>query len=280
MRVATYADRLTLLVASGGIDVETASQGRFAADPADVYSRWGEFREWARGVSDDELSPLPATAESVGAPSPRPRQVFAIGLNYRTHAAEAGLALPEHPPTFTKFPSCITGPGGPVELPDGGCVDWEVELVAVIGREASRVDVSEAWSHVAGLTIGQDFSERVLQMTGPAPQFSLGKSFPGFGPIGPCLVTPDELDDPDDLEIECSVNGETVQKDRTSSLIFPVPEIIARLSAVCTLYPGDVVFTGTPSGVGHARTPRWYLKPDDEVTSRIEGLGSMTKTCV
>lgn len=279
MRIATYADRLTLLTPSA-VDVETTSRGRFAADPAAVYPRWDEFREWADAVSGDEPSSVAAEASQLGAPSPRPRQVFAIGLNYRTHAAEAGLAPPEHPPTFTKFPSCITGPSGPVHLPPGGCVDWEVELVAVIGREAREVDSAAAWAHVAGLTIGQDFSERVLQTTGPAPQFSLGKSFAGFGPIGPCLVTPDELDDPDDLELECAVNGETVQKDRTSSLIFPVSELVARLSTVCTLYPGDLVFTGTPSGVGHARRPRWYLQPGDQVTSRIEGLGTMTQTCV
>lgn len=288
MRIATHSDRLTLLTDAGGVDVETASGRRFAADPQAVYDRWAEFVAWAREVDGGEgaalsqgPSAIGALAPSgLGAPAPRPRQVFAIGLNYGAHAGEAGLAVPDSPPTFTKFPCCITGPAGPVVLPTGGTVDWEIELVVVMGRAATRVTPEVAWDHVAGVTIGQDYSERTLQLTGPAPQFSLGKSFPGFGPTGPCLVTPDELEDPDDLEIECQVNGETVQKDRTSSLVFNVPQLIARLSAVCTLMPGDLIFTGTPSGVGHARSPQVYLKPGDEVTSRIGGLGTMTQTCV
>lgn len=279
MRIGTHADRLTLLTDDGVIDVERASGGRFTADPQAVYEDWAAFREWAATAPVDAVGE--ATGDvAIGAPAPRPRQVFAIGLNYRTHAAEAGLAVPANPPTFTKFPSCITGPGDPLALPEGGTVDWEVELVAVIGRTARNVGEAEGWAHVAGLTVGQDYSERTLQTDGPAPQFSLGKSFPGFGPIGPWLVTADELDNPDDLEIECTVNGQTVQKDRTSSLIFTVPQLISRLSAVCTLYPGDLIFTGTPAGVGHARSPQVYLRPGDEVTSTIQGIGSMTQRCV
>lgn len=279
MRIGNYRDRLTLIVGDGyGVDVEEASDGRFAADPQAVYAQWASFAEWARDVPASEGLPLPEEA-TLGAVVPRPRQVFAIGLNYRTHAEEAGLAIPEAPPTFTKFPSCITGPAALLRLPADGTVDWEVELVAVIGKQASGVAADDGWKHVAGLTIGQDYSERQLQTAGPAPQFSLGKSFPGFGPIGPQLVTPDELNDPDDLEIECLVNGETVQKDRTSSLVFSVPELVARLSAVCTLYPGDLIFTGTPSGVGHARKPQRYLKDGDAVTSHINGIGTMTQHC-
>lgn len=280
MRIGNYRDRLTLIVGDGhGVDVEEASDGRFSADPQAIYGTWASFSDWARDVHKYEGIPLPDDA-ALGAVAPRPRQVFAIGLNYRPHAEEAGLSIPESPPTFTKFPSCITGPVAPLRLPAEGDVDWEVELVAVIGTQAVRVDASDGWKHVAGLTVGQDYSERRLQTAGPAPQFSLGKSFPGFGPIGPVLVTPDELDDPDDLEVECLINGETVQKDRTSSLIFSVPELVARLSAVCTLYPGDLIFTGTPSGVGHARKPQRYLKNGDAVTSRIDGIGTMTQTCI
>lgn len=280
MRIAVHDDRLTLLRPDAAIDVGRVSGGRFGPDAAAVYDDWEAFLEWAAQVEVDAADAPPGAPGSVGAPSPRPRQVFAIGLNYRTHAEEAGLALPEHPPTFTKFPSCITGPDGPIVLPPGGTVDWEVELVAVIGRTAHQVAEADAWAHVAGLTIGQDLSERQMQTAGPAPQFSLGKSYPGFGPTGPVLVTPEELHDPDDLALECMVNGETVQKDRTSSLHFAIPELVARLSAVCTLHPGDLVFTGTPSGVGHVRTPRTYLQPGDVVTSRIEGIGEMSQTCV
>src|SRR5690606_5460873 len=165
--------------------------------PIDALGRWAEFREWSATCS---VEGEPYRDADLGAPVPRPRQVFAIGLNYRSHAAEADLAAPEHPPTFTKFPSSLAGPVGDLVLPEG-TVDWEVELVAVIGAEARQVAPERGWSHVAGLAAGQDFSERRLQTAGPAPQFSLGKSHPGFGPFGPLLVTPEELADPDDLAL-------------------------------------------------------------------------------
>ena len=174
--------------------------------------------------------------------------MFGIGLNYRDHAAESGLPLPDRPATFTKFPTCLTGPDAEVPLPSGA-VDWEVELVVVIGVRAHRVSEGAAWQHVAGVTVGQDLSERVVQWSAGG-QFSLGKSFPGFGPMGPCLVTPDALADPDDLAIRCAVNGEIVQQSRTSDMVFGVPRLIAELSAVLPLLPGDVIFTGTPSGIG------------------------------
>ncbi|MGH3056586.1 MAG: fumarylacetoacetate hydrolase family protein, partial [Gaiellaceae bacterium] len=208
MRLANVRGRLTLLSTGGGIDVETASKGDFSADPQAVFARWSNFRTWADGVRATSVA---AVAEAdLGSPAPRPTQVFGIGMNYRDHAAEAGLPLPTSPATFTKFPTCITGPSADVELPSA-CVDWEVELVVVMGIHARRVSEGDAWKHVAGLAVGQDLSERVVQWSGGG-QFSLGKSFPGFGPIGPWLVTPDELANPDDLELGCSINGEQVQK--------------------------------------------------------------------
>jgi 2-keto-4-pentenoate hydratase/2-oxohepta-3-ene-1,7-dioic acid hydratase in catechol pathway len=157
------------------------------------------------------------------------------------------------PVTFTKFPSSIVGQGALVALPEGH-VDWEVELVVVIGREAHQVSRESAWEHVAGLTIGQDLSERITQLQGSAPQFSLGKSFPGFGPTGPWLVTPDEFVDRDDLAIACSLSGEVMQSSRTSMMLYDVPELLVRLSAVCPLLPGDIIFSGTPSGIGTLTT--------------------------
>ncbi len=202
--------------------------------------------------------------------------MFAIGLNYNEHAAEAGFARPDTvPPVFTKFPTCITGPYGEIRLPAGGRTDWEVELVAVIGPGGFKIDAASAWAHVAGLAVGQDLSERILQMASPSPQFSLGKSYPGFGPIGPWLVTVDEFDDPDDMELGCYVNGEEVQKGRTSELLFPVPTLIGKLSHVTPLLSGDVIFTGTPSGVGMARTPQRFLAPGDELVSYVEGIGEL-----
>jgi 2-keto-4-pentenoate hydratase/2-oxohepta-3-ene-1,7-dioic acid hydratase in catechol pathway len=255
------------------VDVETASGGLFGPDPLDALDDWDEFRSWADGCGE---AGTPFSIADLGPPVPGPRQVFAIGLNYRDHAAEASMEAPANPPTFTKLVSCLAGPIGDLTLP-AGSVDWEVELVAVIGRESRHVPVERAWDHVAGLAVGQDYSERRLQTSGPAPQFSLGKSHPGFGPL---LVTPDDVPDPDDLALACLVNGDTVQQDRTSAMIFPVSELIARLSSVVTLWPGDLVFTGTPSGVGMARTPPWFLEKGDEVVSVIEGLGELRQRCV
>jgi 2-keto-4-pentenoate hydratase/2-oxohepta-3-ene-1,7-dioic acid hydratase in catechol pathway len=150
----------------------------------------------------------------------------------------------------------------------------------VIGRHAHRIAREKAWDHVAGLTVGQDFSDRAVQLEGAPPQFSLGKSFPGYGPLGPVLVSPDELDDPDDLHLTCTINGETVQDGRTSSLLHSVPALVAALSEICPLGPGDVIFTGTPDGVGMGREPARYLRPGDVVVTTIVGIGSMTHRCV
>lgn len=279
MRIANLSGRLVLLADGLAVDVELASDGRFAADPQAVYPRWAEFRGWAQAAR------LPAGAAfdpaDLGSPAPAPRQVLAAGLNYRDHAAESGFALPQTaPPVFTKFVTSITGPVTQVALPPGGHTDWEVELVLVIGAPAHRVSAGQAWEHVAGLAVGQDLSERITQLEGPSPQFSLGKSFPGFTPIGPALVTPDEFADPDDLPLRCTLNGEEVQKSSTGAMIFSVPELLARLSAVVPLLPGDVVFTGTPAGVGLGRTPQRWIAAGDELVSTIEGIGELRQRFV
>jgi 2-keto-4-pentenoate hydratase/2-oxohepta-3-ene-1,7-dioic acid hydratase in catechol pathway len=178
---------------------------------------------------------------------------------------------------FTKFASCLTGPYGEIALPSDR-VDWEVELVAVMGREGFQVAASAAWDHVAGLAVGQDLSDRGVQMLGAPPQFSLGKSYPGFGPLGPWMTTLDEVTDPDELTLICAINGEIVQQGTTRDMIFSVPEVISYLSGVCTLYPGDVIFTGTPAGVGMGRTPPRYLAPGDTLETRISGLGDLKHT--
>ncbi|MEU6578138.1 fumarylacetoacetate hydrolase family protein [Streptomyces sp. NPDC046805] len=273
MRVANVAGRLSLLYGDRALDVGRASGGRLPSDPGAAYENWDELTRWAASVNEDDAEPFDENL--LGPPVPQPRQVFAIGLNYRDHAAETGLALPDAPSVFTKFPSCITGPRATVELPSG-TVDWEVELVVVIGRRAHHVAEGHGWDHVAGLTVGQDLSERTVQLSGPPPQqFSLGKSYPGFAPIGPAVVTPDELDQPDDLAIGCSVDGDVLQQGRTGDLVFSVPELVERLSAICTLLPGDIIFTGTPAGVGMGRTPPRYLTAGSTLVSEIEGLGRL-----
>lgn len=277
-RLANRAGRAWLLDAEGrGLDVEAASQGHLPADPMGVLARWDDLLAWA-----DDADPSAGEAvapEELGPCVPRPRAVFAIGLNYRDHAAEAGLEAPAQPMVFTKFPCCLAGPRDDVIL-SGDRVDWEAELVVVIGREAWEVDEADAARHVAGYCVGQDVSDRRLQFADRPPQFSLGKSRPTFGPLGPAVVPREALPDPDDLAISCDVSGERMQDSRTSAMIFGVPALVAFLSRHCRLTPGDLVFTGTPAGVGSVRDPRRYLAPGDEIVTRIEGLGELRNRCV
>lgn len=280
MRIANVDGRLTLVEPQGFVDVEKSSGGQFGPSPQDAFDNWRSLMQWAatRDVNNDVLSARADEAPVLGAPVPSPRQVFAVGLNYRSHANESGMALPQQPLIFTKFPSCIADPTASVVLPDGD-VDWEAELVVVIGRTAHKVAEHDAWTYVAGLTVGQDLSERRLQLAGGVPQFSMGKSFPNFGPIGPHIVTVDEFDDPDDIEISCRLeSGELLQKGRTSDLIFPIATLIENLSSVCTLWPGDLIFTGTPAGVGAACTPPRFLTPDDVLITSAENIGELRTT--
>ena len=280
MRLAAIRSRLALVDVRGAIDIEAASAGRFSPDPQAIYEQWAQFSAWYAANSETirAAEATPYGADELGAPVPEPRQVFAIGLNYRAHAAEAGLALPESDPiVFAKFASSVTGPATVVELPSE-TVDYEAELVVVIGERAHRIAREDAWAHVAGLTLGQDLSERLVQFRGPTPQFSLAKSFPGFSPIGPVLATPDEFDDPDNIGIGCILNGQQMQKGRTDDLIFTVPHLIESLSAVVPLLPGDLIFTGTPAGIGWARDPKVVLRPGDRLITHAEVIGEMTIT--
>jgi 2,4-didehydro-3-deoxy-L-rhamnonate hydrolase len=274
MKLAQHNGRAVVVLNEGIADVERASQGRFGSDVMALYEDWDAFVEFAAGIT----TPTDAmTTEALGNPVPRPRQVFAIGLNYRSHAEESGMALPAVPATFTKFPASLAGPFDEIELV-GTNVDWEVELVAVIGRRAHRVAEADGWSYIAGLTVGQDISDRDLQFAAGA-QFSLGKSRLGFGPMGPWLVTPDEFSNPDDVGLGCSVDGETVQDARTSDLVFSVPRLVAELSSVVPLLPGDVIFTGTPAGVGFTRQPSRSLQPGQVLETWVEGIGRIRNRC-
>jgi 2,4-didehydro-3-deoxy-L-rhamnonate hydrolase len=272
MRIGTLNNRYHALAANLALDIAEASRGRFAADGFDIFERFDELARWVATVPDAAYTPFDLSA--LGPPVHMPRQVFAIGLNYRDHAAESGLPAPDVPVVFTKYPTSITGPSATVTLPSQ-YVDWEAELVAVIGARAEHVRAADVWSHVAGLTVGQDLSERKVQLAGPAPQFSLGKSYPGFGPIGPVIVTLDEIADVDNLEISCLLDDEVLQKGRTSDLIFSIPRLVEHISAICPMLPGDLIFTGTPAGVGGARTPNRFLTPGSALITAIEGIGEL-----
>jgi 2,4-diketo-3-deoxy-L-fuconate hydrolase len=275
VKLANVDGRAALVLGAQIADVAIASDGLFGVDPMALYGQWDEFRDFAATVTTPTGPLVEATLRN---PVPLPRQVFAIGLNYRSHAEESGAALPEVPAVFTKFPASLAGPFDDIAVA-GPSVDWEVELVVVIGRTADGVMASDAWSHVAGVTIGQDISDRHLQFAAGA-QFSLGKSRRGYGPIGPWIVTPDELNNPDDLALGCSINGEKMQDARTTDLVFDVPNLIAELSAVLPLLPGDVMFTGTPAGVGVARKPPRFLQPGDTLETWIEGVGAIRNRIV
>jgi 2-keto-4-pentenoate hydratase/2-oxohepta-3-ene-1,7-dioic acid hydratase in catechol pathway len=276
MRVANLGGRATLVVPGAddrGLDIAEVSGGKFGPNVQALYDEWDALRAFTAELDLTAVAASGFDRADLHAPVPAPRQVFAIGLNYRTHAAEAGMDLPTVPATFTKFPSCITGPDAVVQLP-GGTVDWEVELVVVVGRRAHRVAAADAWSHVAGLTIGQDLSDRTLQFAAGG-QFSLGKSHRGFAPLGPWVITPDEIDGVDDLALGCAIDGETVQDGRTGDLVFDVSQLIAQLSDVVPLLPGDIIFTGTPGGVGFARRPPRFLQAGETLVSWIEGIGTI-----
>ena len=278
MRFASLADRLVLISADGkALDVDHASHGLFGPDPQAVFDAWDDFDAWARTAPLERAEPFDLA--DLRAPVPRPRQLFAVGINYGAHANEVSQTIVDVPSVFTKFVTCLTGPYADVPHP-GGSLDWEAELVVVVARGGHRIPVEQAWGHVAGLTVGQDFSEREIQHAGDLPQFSLGKSYPGFGPMGPWVVTPDELDNPRDLRLETRVNGEVMQSASTLDMVRPVDALIAKLSEITPLLPGDVVFSGTPAGTGIGLSPSRYLDVGDVVATSISGIGSMSNTIV
>jgi|SRR5690625_4109629 len=226
-------------------------------------------------ISGLDLERLPVVDGEVrlGAPVSQIQKLIGIGLNYADHAEETGMPIPTEPIVFLKASSCICGPFDDIEQPRGSTqLDWEVELAVVIGKQAKYVSEQDALQHVAGYTICHDVSERSFQFDRNG-QWTKGKSHDGFGPLGPWLVTPDEIHDLDNLSLWLDVNGERRQTGTTAKMIFSVPKLIAYLSEVMTLYPGDVIATGTPPGVGVGMKPPVFLKVGDVVTLGIEGLG-------
>ncbi|MEO1059847.1 MAG: fumarylacetoacetate hydrolase family protein [Actinomycetota bacterium] len=275
-RLANAAGRAALVDEAGGLhDLVAVSSGRLGPDPMEAIARAAELHELS-ALLDPSSADGSLDGADLGPPAPRPRNSFAIGLNYRSHVAEADMELPEVPLVFTKFPSCLVGPRADVELASA-TADYEAELVVVIGTAGRDIDPASAWDHVAGVTVGQDISDRALQFAAKPPHFDLGKSRDTYGPLGPVLVSPDALADRDALAITCDVNGERRQSGTTADLIFDVPALIAYLSSLITLAPGDLIFTGTPEGVG--AVDGRFLRPGDEIVTTLEGIGSLTNTC-
>ena len=275
-RLANVGGRGALVDGDRYYDLEELADGALSPDPMGALTTPGLLAELASGLSGRQPTGL-LTEATLGPPVPRPRNSYGIGLNYRSHAEEASMEIPDVPLVFTKFPSCITGPFDEVRLRSDRC-DYEGELVVVVGPGGADIDPADAWDHVVGLTVGQDVSDRHAQFMTQPPQFNLGKSFDTFGPIGPVVVSPDCSDDPDDLALTTHVNGEARQDDRTSNMVFPVADLVAFLSRITTLATGDIIFTGTPDGIGAAQG--LFLADGDVITTTIDGIGTMTNACV
>jgi 2-keto-4-pentenoate hydratase/2-oxohepta-3-ene-1,7-dioic acid hydratase in catechol pathway len=225
--------------------------------------------------------PLPLEEVKLVPPIPSPEKIICIGLNYADHAAETGVKAPPEPIVFCKFPTAISGDWSPIVLPRVSKeVDYEAELVVVIGRGGRHIPREQVREHIAAYCCGNDVSARDWQIRKPGGQWLLGKSFDTFAPIGPRLVTADEIPDPGNLAIRLRLNGRVMQDSSTAQLIFPVDELIAYVSQVCTLAPGDLIFTGTPPGVGFARKPPVFLQPGDTVEVEIENIGILRNPVV
>jgi len=259
------------------VALDIAQHTSLPADPMACLANWDDLRVAVRAL--DISQGRPVTINDLDCPVPTPRQMFAIGLNYRKHAEEMNSQIPSQPLVFAKFQSSLNSPTGEIRIASD-TVDYESEVIIVIGRGGRNIDRSAAWDHIAGLCVGQDVSDRGLQYAGNPPQFSMGKSREGFSPIGPWVTDMADNTRRDTLRVQCSINGELRQNTEITDMIFPIDQIVAHLSSICALYPGDVVYTGSPFGVGHGMKPPKYLKPGDVIETTLEGVGTMINRCV
>ena len=274
-KLANIEGRAALVDGENYYDLETISNGKFNNDTSNALTNLVGLSELSEDLSKSEPTGLLHDVK-IDAPISAPKNCYAVGLNYRNHAEEAGMDIPSVPMVFTKHTTCLVGPNSTIEMRSDH-VDYEAELVVVIGQPGKDILKDKAWNHVAGLCVGQDISDRTVQFSSKPPQFNLGKSFDTFGPMGPYLVSPDSLQNKESLQIECKVNQEVRQKDNTNDLIFDIPSIISYLSEIVTLNTGDVIFTGTPGGVGVMEGK--FLKDGDVLRTSIEGLGTLKNYC-
>ena len=281
LKLASVQGRAHFVIGSSAdfrvVDVERSSNGALPSDVMSCYSVWQSLRAHASSLA--KTDGVACSIEQLDCPVPQPRQLFAVGLNYKKHAEEVGSPIPATPLTFAKFQSSINTPSGDVHLVGETC-DYESELVIVIGTGGTNIVQADAWQHIAGITAGQDISDRTLQSSGVPPQFSLGKSRTGFTPMGPWVTDMHDNSSRDDLRLTCSVNGEIRQDTKTSDMIFDISQIVSYLSSVCHLFPGDAIFTGTAAGVGHGHKPPLYLQRGDIIETTLEGVGIIRNRCV
>jgi 2-keto-4-pentenoate hydratase/2-oxohepta-3-ene-1,7-dioic acid hydratase in catechol pathway len=239
------------------------------------------LREATAAAAQPDAVRYPASSAKLLAPVPDPEKIVCIGLNYRDHAAESGAAIPVEPVLFSKFATTLIGHGDAIILPPVSReVDYEAELVLVVGKNGRNIPAAAALDYLAGYTIGHDVSARDWQLKKDGKQWLAGKTFDTFAPTGPVLVTADEIPDPHQLGIRLRLNGQTMQESNTGQMIFTAAAIVAYISQVVTLRPGDLIFTGTPSGVGFSRKPPVFLKGGDVVEVEIDGLGVLRNPVV
>jgi 2-keto-4-pentenoate hydratase/2-oxohepta-3-ene-1,7-dioic acid hydratase in catechol pathway len=286
MRLATiqtpHGPRAAIPVGDSYVDLHATDRGlptcvtNLLAGSAAVRAAAAEAAKCTKAVK------YQANAVKLLAPIPKPGKILCIGLNYRDHAIEGGKAIPTEPVVFGKFDNTVIGPGDPIVLPKvASKVDYEAELVIVIGKTAKHVPNDDsAFQYVGGYTVGHDVSARDWQFRGEEKQWIIGKTFDTFAPIGPVVVTADELTNPHKLQIQLRLNGTTLQNSNTKEFIFGVPHLLHFLTQVVTLEPGDLIFTGTPPGVGIARKPPILLKAGDIAEVEIEGIGTLKNPVV
>jgi 2,4-didehydro-3-deoxy-L-rhamnonate hydrolase len=283
MRIANYKGRATIVTEHGLYDLATCSSGAFSSSMDKVVNQIEKIQQWfanaAVEVTDPTTDEELIGSADLGPVVEHPQQIFAIGLNYREHAAEMGLELPSVPMVFTKFVSSLAGPNVVLPIP-GQTTDFEAELVVVFGKTGRDIPVESAFDYVAGYCVGEDYSERTVQMTGKTPQFAMGKSFKNFAPIGPWLTTHDEVGNPNDLGIRSVVNGRVFQDSNTEDMVFSVAELISYVSSVVEVRAGDIMFTGSPHGVGQGQTPKFFLEPGHVIETSIEKLGTIINQAV
>ena len=256
-------------------DVNTISNGDISSNSVEALSDTDKLSHLYANLND--YDPSGDLGDINLDPPIIPTNVFAVGLNYKKHAEESNLEIPPFPMIFTKHSTCISGPKSNICM-KSDMVDYEAELVFVIGKGGKDICKEAAWDHVAGLCVGQDISDRPVQFHATPPQFNLGKSFDTFGPIGPYLVSTDLFDNKESLKLQCWVNDELRQETLTNDLIFDIPYLISYISEFITLNTGDVIFTGTPEGVG--ATQGKFLKDGDILKTSIEGIGTLENKCV
>jgi 2-keto-4-pentenoate hydratase/2-oxohepta-3-ene-1,7-dioic acid hydratase in catechol pathway len=245
----------------------------------DVLGGGSEARSRIESWVESSTEAYPLNSVTLLAPVPRPPKLICVGLNYRDHALESKMEIPKVPTIFSKFPSAVIAPGESIVLPKNSTQpDYEAEFAFVIGRGGRHIPAERWQEHVFGYTIINDVSARDFQMA--TTQWLMGKTFDTFAPMGPHIVSADEIPDPHALDISLSINGEVLQHSNTRELIFKIPELVAYLSSVVTLEPGDVVSTGTPAGVGVARKPQRFLRAGDDVVVRVEGIGELRNSVV